>query len=33
MTVRVLADAVVVQQPMAVAELDALGDRIHPAIL
>jgi hypothetical protein len=24
-----LADAVVVKQPVAVAELDALGDRIH----
>ena len=27
--VRVLADAVVVEQPVAVAELDALGDEIH----
>jgi hypothetical protein len=29
MAVRVLADAVVVEQTMAVAELDALGDGIH----
>ncbi len=27
--VRMLADAVVVEQPMAVAEVDALGDEIH----
>ena len=27
--VRMLADAVVVEQPMAVTEIDALGDRIH----
>ena len=27
--VRMLADAVVVEQAMAVAELDALGDEIH----
>ena len=27
--VRVLADAVVVEEPMAVAELDALGDGVH----
>ena len=27
--VRMLADAVVVEQPVAVAELDALGDEIH----
>ena len=27
--VRVLADAVVVEQPMAVTEVDALGDGIH----
>ena len=27
--VRMLADAVVVEQPMAVAEVDALGDGIH----
>jgi hypothetical protein len=25
----VLADAIVVEQPMAVAEVDALGDRVH----
>ena len=28
-SVRMLADAVVVEQPMAVAEVDALGDRVH----
>ena len=27
--VRMLADAVVVEQPMAVTEVDALGDRVH----
>ena len=27
--VRMLADAVVVEQPMAVAEVDALGDGVH----
>ena len=27
--VRMLADAVVVEQPVAVAEIDALGDEIH----
>jgi hypothetical protein len=27
--VRVLADAVVVEQTMAVAEVDAFGDRVH----
>ena len=27
--VRVLADAVVVEQPVAVTEVDALGDEIH----
>ena len=27
--VRMLADAVVVEQPVAVTELDALGDEIH----
>ena len=29
MAVRMLADAVVVEQPMAVTEVQALGDRIH----
>jgi hypothetical protein len=27
--VRMLADAIVVEQPVAVAEIDALGDGIH----
>jgi hypothetical protein len=32
--VRVLADAVVIEQAVAVAEVDALGDRVHrPVIL
>jgi hypothetical protein len=28
-SVRVLADAVVIEQAMPVAEVDALGDRVH----
>jgi len=28
-TVRMLADAVVIEQPVAVAEVDAFGDRVH----
>ena len=31
--VRVLADAVVVEQPVAVAEVDFLGDRVHTCSL